>query len=318
MSEELVTCAFTTFNASQTIERAILSAINQTYSNIEIIVVDDCSEDNTLEIINKVSKKNKFSIKIIKLEKNMGVGFTRNICIENAKGIFICFFDDDDYSYSLRIETQIKKLREYEKFKEINNSNNTSALCYSDRLIHYQKKKSIVCKSMIVQEIDKYRNQFVNSMLYADGFPPFGRPGSTATCTLFARKSLLLNLSMFNSNLRRCEDSDLAIRALMNKVEIISTKTILVDQYYLHNINKNLYDYEMQLVNIHKSWLDKFGLYDFSIIYIKLKNSFFNYHFFKFAFLFFFLILKFPFKTTSRIISSLRTIIFSVSHRFKY
>ncbi len=317
MSEELVTCAFTTFNASQTIERGILSAINQTYINIEIIVVDDCSEDNTLDIINSVAKKNKFSIKIIKLEKNMGVGFTRNICIENAKGIFICFFDDDDYSYSYRIEKQLKKLREYEKFKEIKN-NNISALCYSDRLIHYQNKKSIICKSMIVKEIEKYRNQFVNSMLYADSFPPIGRPGSTATCTLFARKSLLLNLSMFNSNLRRCEDSDLAIRALMKKVEIISTKTILVDQYYLHNSNKDLYNYEMQLLNIHKSWLDKFGLYDFSRIYINLKSSFFNYHFLKFAFLFFFLILKFPFKTTSRLISSLRTIIFSVSHRFKY
>ena len=50
---------------------------------------------------------------------------------------------DDDYSYSYRIEKQLKKLREYEKFKEIKN-NNISALCYSDRLIHYQNKKSII------------------------------------------------------------------------------------------------------------------------------------------------------------------------------
>tara|TARA_B100000401_G_scaffold437259_1_gene382457 strand:+ start:495 stop:1454 length:960 start_codon:yes stop_codon:yes gene_type:complete len=319
MSEELVTCAFTTFNASDTIERALLSAINQTYKQIEIIVVDDFSSDKTVEIIKRISREKKFPIKIIKLKKNQGVGNARNICIENANGKFICFFDDDDYSYSSRISNQLITLRKYEYFKSLESSSNISALCYSDRIIHYKSKKSIVCFSMIVKEIERYKNQFINSMLYAESFPSVGRPGSTATCTLFARKSVLIKLSMFNKELRRCEDSDLAIRALMNNIELISTEQILIDQYYVHKSNKNNpYFYELKLLNLHKKWLDNFGLYNFSKAFIKLKYSFLSYDFLSFFYQFFYLILRYPIRTISRLISSSKTIVFSISHRLKY
>ena len=319
MSEELVTCAFTTFNASKTIERAILSAINQTYKNIEIIVVDDFSSDKTVEIIRRISEENAFPIKIIKLEENKGVGNARNICIENSNGIFICFFDDDDYSYSSRIETQITKVKKYEFEKALESSSYISALCYSDRLIHYKNNKSIICYSMIVNDIKKYKNQFINSMLYAGSFPREGRPGSTATCTLFARKNILCELSMFNKELRRCEDTDLAIRALMNNIELISTEKILIDQYYTHNSKKNnLYFYELEILNLHKEWLDNIGLYDFSKAFVKLKYSFMSYNFISFLYHFFYLLFKFPMRTISRLISSSKTIIFSLSHRLKY
>ena len=319
MSEELVTCAFTTFNASRTIERAILSALNQTYNNIEIVVVDDFSSDKTVEIIKRISKEKKFPIKIIKLRKNKGVGNARNICLENSNGVFVCFFDDDDYSHSSRITNQLITLKKYEHIKSLEGSLNISALCYSDRLIHYKSKKSIVCFAMIVKEIERYKNQFINSMLYADSFPRVGRSGSTATCTLFARKNVLFKLSMFNKELRRCEDSDLAIRALMNNIELISTEKILIDQYYVHNSNKsNQYFYEVQLLNLHKNWLDNFGLYNFSKAFLKLKYSFLSYDFISFSSQFFYLILKYPIRTISRLISSSKTIIFSISHRLKY
>ena len=55
--KSLVTCAFTSFNAEDTIEKALDSAINQTYKNIEILVVDDHSTDDTLVKIKKISKK---------------------------------------------------------------------------------------------------------------------------------------------------------------------------------------------------------------------------------------------------------------------
>ena len=63
MSKFLVTCAFTTYNASETIHRAVYSAINQTYKNLEILIVDDHSNDSTLEIINEIIATN-LSIKI--------------------------------------------------------------------------------------------------------------------------------------------------------------------------------------------------------------------------------------------------------------
>ena len=73
MELPLVTCGFTTFNAQKTILRAINSAINQTYKNIEIVVVDDYSEDNTYKILRELSNENNIKIRIFRHKFNKGV-----------------------------------------------------------------------------------------------------------------------------------------------------------------------------------------------------------------------------------------------------
>ena len=123
MKEDLVTCAFSTYNCFETLESAIYSAINQTYKNIEILVVDDNSIDNTKELIRKLAKQSKVPFRIIYNNKNIGIGAVRNILIENSKGIFIAFFDDDDFSYSDRIRLQYSvvsqtlKIRVYVEYR---------------------------------------------------------------------------------------------------------------------------------------------------------------------------------------------------------
>ena len=103
----LVSVIITTFNSEKTIELAIDSIINQTYLNIEIIVIDDCSTDNTLNILKKYS-----SIKLIELKQNMGCYYCKNIGIKLSKGNIICFHDSDDISTYDRIEIQVKELLE--------------------------------------------------------------------------------------------------------------------------------------------------------------------------------------------------------------
>ncbi len=317
MKDELVTCAFTTFNSSETIERAINSAINQTYKNIEIIVVDDNSEDNTVEIIKNIALKKDILIKIFALKTNKGVGNARNICIKNANGSFICFFDDDDFSYALRVEKQLSKLLEFEINNFISNYK-ISALCYSDRYIHYKNKKKLLCRAMNINKLDKNKDKIINSMLYADNFPSNSRVGSTATCTLFARKCTFLQISLFNDSLRRCEDTDLAIRALMNNIYLISTDSVLLDQYYNSTPDKkNSFFYEFKLIKLHKKWLDKFGLYEFSKSFLRLKYAFHKLDYFLFNYTFLILITHYPIKTLKRIFSSSRTILFSMLHRLR-
>lgn len=87
----------TSYNAQDTIKRAILSILDTIYKEkIEIIVVDDFSTDDTAQIIEDVAK-NHDNIKFIKLEKNTGSPSTpRNVGIENATGEYITFLDDDD------------------------------------------------------------------------------------------------------------------------------------------------------------------------------------------------------------------------------
>lgn len=92
-------------NSSKHIVECIESVINQTYENIEIIIVDDASKDNCLEIVKKI-KDNR--IKIIELKENVGAGIARNKGIEAATGDYICFLDSDDFWALNKLEKQVK------------------------------------------------------------------------------------------------------------------------------------------------------------------------------------------------------------------
>ncbi|MBD2845926.1 glycosyltransferase family 2 protein [Paenibacillus sp. IB182496] len=94
------------YNAEDTIETALISLINQTWSNIEIIVVDDCSIDNTSTKLKKIKLIDK-RIKTITTNKNSGAYVARNEGIKVATGDFITCNDSDDWSHPQKIETQI-------------------------------------------------------------------------------------------------------------------------------------------------------------------------------------------------------------------
>ncbi len=314
-SNDLVTCAFTSFNAEDTIEQALESAINQTYDNIEILVVDDYSLDDTLVKIKKFSKEKKIKIKIIQNNRNMGVAFSRNRCIDNAEGKYICFFDDDDISSFNRIEKQLYSLQKYEKII-LNGNIKKSPLCFSDRLIHYSNNKKLHCRGMSTFSLENHKDEYVNSLLSAGPFPKCGVLGSTATCTLFARKTTFFEIDMFNENLRRCEDLELSIRALRKDISLISNTKILVNQYYTNTKDKfNSHLYELKVIELNKDWLINRNLYEFSILYTKLRHSFLRLQILKFNILFFRLIYKFPLKFIQSLISSAQSILFSILNK---
>ncbi len=84
------------YNVSQYLSRCLESLINQTLKNIEIIVIDDCSTDNSYQIAKEYEKKDN-RIVLLKNEKNEGVAFTRNRGLEIANGEYIGFVDSDDW-----------------------------------------------------------------------------------------------------------------------------------------------------------------------------------------------------------------------------
>lgn len=91
------------YNAEKTLKKCVDSLLNQTYNNIEIILVNDCSKDNSLDICNEYSKAND-NVKVISNDRNSGVSATRNNGINNSTGEYICFVDSDDYVESNYIE----------------------------------------------------------------------------------------------------------------------------------------------------------------------------------------------------------------------
>ncbi len=91
------TVAICSYNIEKYIERAIKSVLNQDCENYEVIVVDDCSQDNTVEIIKKYESN---KLKFFSTEKNSGTAAaSRNISIEKARGEYIIFLDGDDTLY---------------------------------------------------------------------------------------------------------------------------------------------------------------------------------------------------------------------------
>ncbi|EHV1041223.1 glycosyltransferase family 2 protein, partial [Campylobacter lari] len=85
-----------TYNVEKYITRALDSCINQSFKDIEIIIVDDCGNDKSIDIAKEYASKDK-RIKIIHNEKNLGTFASRNIGVLNSNSPFIMFLDPDDY-----------------------------------------------------------------------------------------------------------------------------------------------------------------------------------------------------------------------------
>lgn len=107
MSNFLVSIITPSYNSAHYIQKTIDSVINQTYPNWELLVIDDCSSDNSVAIIENLSELDS-RIKLVKLDKNSGAAVARNTGIEHAKGRFIAFLDSDDTWNPDKLEKQIE------------------------------------------------------------------------------------------------------------------------------------------------------------------------------------------------------------------
>lgn len=101
------------YNVALYVEQCIRTVLAQTYKNIEIIVVDDCGNDNSIELVKKMSDDNVANIHIIRNPRNMGLSESRNVGIRYATGDFLFFLDSDDYISDDCIESLVHV---YEKF----------------------------------------------------------------------------------------------------------------------------------------------------------------------------------------------------------
>ena len=199
----LVTIIVPTYNVADYIENAIDSLLYQTYTNLEIIIVDDCSTDDTLKIIkNKYSKNNK--IKIFENKKNLGSAFTRNIGIQQAKGKYIALLDADDYYVKDKIEKQVHLME----------ANPEIGVC-SSFLQCFGLQNNII--EFSVNHSDIKDNQLLGC--------PVAQPA-----TMF-RTSILRKYDLYyNENFRLAQDYELFVRMLELNIQFITIPEPLV--YY--------------------------------------------------------------------------------------
>lgn len=147
--ENLVSIITPNYNCARFIAQTIESVVSQTYSQWEMLIIDDCSTDGSYEIALAYAAKDN-RIKVIRNEKNSGAAVSRNKALELAQGEFIAFLDSDDLWMPDKLEKQIAFMRknncdfsftEYEHIDEENNrlhqiANVTKHLSYNKMLMH--------------------------------------------------------------------------------------------------------------------------------------------------------------------------------------
>ncbi len=182
----LVSAIVTTHNRLDLLKRTIDSIESQTYTNIELIVVDDASDDGTYDYC-----RNK-EFKYIRIDKqdSKGGNHARNIGISAASGVYICFCDDDDYWLPTKVEKQLKLISET-----------------GYGFVHCGRRAEILTAEGIT---------------YRDIIPPDDAKGDISksifwniycfTATLFIKKDLLIEISGFDESLKAWQEHELTIR----------------------------------------------------------------------------------------------------------
>ncbi len=108
----LVSVIVPAYNAQYTIATAIRSLQEQTWRNIEILVVDDCSTDETVSIVTKLANKDS-RIQVLRMERNSGAYCARNLGLKNARGKYVTCHDSDDWSHPEKLQIQAEHLERH-------------------------------------------------------------------------------------------------------------------------------------------------------------------------------------------------------------
>lgn len=211
-TNDLVSVIVTTHNRCTLMKRAVESVQNQSYTNLEIMIIDDNSTDAT-EVYAKELIRTDDRIRYIKISKSESKGgnYARNKGIDNSKGNYVAFLDDDDVWHSDKIEKQLEYLQKHDELGAVS------------------------CEVRFVYDFgDKQYVDFSNTKLDKRKFGFFVNSWLNTTSTIMARKNVLVNVGMFDLLMPALQECELSYRICLNyQVEIL--KDALVDYYIFPN-----------------------------------------------------------------------------------
>ena len=183
------------YNCPNFISKTIESLINQTIKPQEIILVNDASTDNTLEILKQIKEQYPNIAEIINLEKNKGASHARNHGVENSKGEYVLFMDSDDIAEPTLIEEYVDRLD-----KLNNRTEDKYILCYSAYIQIDGKDKQIsdIVKGIQVEPDEILGYEFTRNYVSTSG--------------VLVKKDYLIKTGGFNEKIRYSEDWDLWLK----------------------------------------------------------------------------------------------------------
>ena len=201
----LVSVVLPVYNREDTIARAINSVLNQSYTNVELIIVDDCSTDHSLRVAHEFQDDR---VNVIALQQNVGANSARNKGAMEAQGQYIAFQDSDDEWFRDKLETQIRDMVDRKL---------TASFC-----AHYLIDgvgSTIIPKDYTDQE--KYEAGLINVLVTRNVI---------STQTLVVRRDAFMAVGGFDEDMPRLQDHEFAIR-LVQKEQIGYIARPLVSVY---------------------------------------------------------------------------------------
>jgi glycosyltransferase involved in cell wall biosynthesis len=215
----LISVIMSVHNNEQYLKDAIDSVLNQTYTNFELLITDDCSTDNSYQIMEDCSLYDN-RIKIIRNNPNIGLTKSLNNMLKIAKGDLIARMDGDDICLKDRFEKQISIFMTKEIDFVFSNTN----------LIDY--KGNFICSSYRPASVEK-----ILKMLELHNYIPHP--------TVIFNRKLIEKFGTYSENAYKCEDQDLWIRFRENNVKF-------------HFLNEPLINYRINPNSVRKSKSSKY------------------------------------------------------------
>tara|TARA_Y100000817_G_scaffold310284_1_gene300674 strand:- start:11521 stop:12222 length:702 start_codon:yes stop_codon:yes gene_type:complete len=225
-SKDLVSFIMSTYNSEDTVSKSIESMLNQTYQNIEILIMDDCSNDNTYEICENYSRTNK-NIFLFRNNKNIGLTKSLNKLLNHSKGTYIARQDADDTSMPERIQKQFE-------FIESNKLDGCSA---RSNIIGHRRVIPGLSYFFPIKLIMKYKNPFIHG-------------------TLFIKKSVLSTLGGYDERFIFSQDYKLMSDILEKGYRVSIIKTPLYNLNFSNNISTKFKKEQQYYANCVKRKID--------------------------------------------------------------
>lgn len=194
------------YNKEKSVSRAIKTVLEQNYSNFELIIVNDGSTDNSLDVVEKIKDER---VKIIN-KKNGGVSSARNLGVENASTDWICFLDADDYWKPNHLEIIAELQNKYQDGK-----------IYSTLVCENSEKGVQFIENSLPDDFEGYINDYFSLASKGTIFH------SSSVCV---SKKALLEVGCFDTNLKHGEDLDVWFKLMMNNIAVVKkTGTAVYD-----------------------------------------------------------------------------------------
>lgn len=252
--EELVSVIVTSYNHVEYLEERMESLLKQTYSNIEIIVIDDCSKDNSLNFLSRYKKYP--NTQIIGLKKNSGYVHATNLGVSLSKGQYLMFAECDDFNEPQHIETLMQVLAQ----------NPTAGVAYS--------KSTIVDNHSISTGDDfQFREKAFREYCYQNTLIPQKKMQKFLlhSCVVPNMSAALIRKEYFNeigglsSSYKICSDWDMWNR-LAQSCDFYYVTTPLNNFRFHQTTARNTFSISLQVSEIFRLLYDSFSKQDLSLV----------------------------------------------------